>query len=770
MAASDTEQDKIALELLSSMMQSFRAIPLLYPAICGFIALQIPSQFPREIILIWWLATVGLQVEYALYQHRFFKEAHDRPKKWDRAGATRYVIMNLVWVCMVPLFWNPENHLQNMALILIQVVHTLLSTVLVAPSRIALFSCSLPNLSAAIIGAWWINDPTMAMLSGAFLLTYLFLIRVGAQTRKTLENEYRLNLRNKRLITDLAVARDISEAARMRSEKANAELVDRKERFRALVDNAFDSVIVTDKEAIITYASPSVRTIGMRLEDLLGHSIFSFLPETEIEKIKEIVTRHGGQTPYGEPVEFHLTQRNGTVSWFEASISDLRKNPAVGGYVVNIRDVTDRKRNQTETVNQFRVLEALARGAPIGDVMELVAKGVEEANPAAHVAIYLVNEKLNLTVCATPSFPDHFKDAVITFWEDNRDGPFGEATRQEDSLAVLPDLLDFVDQPDVIDLARTFGIRAFWMQNFRATDPKGGSGAIAVYLAEPRQPTDWEESYLKGAAQLAAIAINRRRAEQSLREATQAAELANRAKSKFLANMSHELRTPLNAIIGFSDIMKSELFGSLGSERYAEYAKDINDSGAHLLNVIDDILDISKIEAGRYPLEESEIELANVLRWSIEIIRPRTTEKQLTVTLDVAEDFPPVHGDLRAIRQIMLNLLSNAAKFTPPEGKITVAANLDENGCLIISVTDNGIGIPADKLSVVLEPFGQVDDSSAREHDGTGLGLSITKSLTELHEGEFRLESELGKGTTAIVKLPPHRLCARATARLAVNN
>ncbi|MFZ3032695.1 MAG: ATP-binding protein [Parvibaculum sp.] len=770
MAALDTEQDKIALDLLRSVMRSFRATPLLYPALSGFIALELPSQFPREIILIWWLATLGLQVEYALYQQRFFKQAQDRAESWTKASAIRYLSMNTLWICMVPLFWQPDNHLQNMALTLIQVVHALLSTVLAAPNRVALFACSLPNFSAAIIGAWWINDPTMTMLSGAFLLTYVFLIRMGSQTRKTLENEYRLNLRNKRLVTDLAIARDISEAARIRSEEANAELIDRKERFRALVDNAFDSVIVTDKEAIITYASPSVRTIGMRPEDLLGRSIFSFLPETEIKKIKETVTLHGDQTPYGEPVEFHLAQRNGKVSWFKASISDLRKNPTVGGYVVNIRDVTDCKRSQTETVNQFRVLEALAKGAPIGKVMELVAKGAEEANPAAHVAIYLVNENLELTVCATPSFPDHFKDAVITFWEKNREGPFGEATKQEDSLVVLPDLLDFVDQPDVIDLSETFGVRAFWMQNFRATDPKGGAGAIAVYLAEPRHPTDWEKSYLKGAAQLASIAVNRRRAEQSLREATQSAELTNRAKSKFLANMSHELRTPLNAIIGFSDIMKSELFGSLGSARYAEYAKDINDSGAHLLNVIDDILDISKIEAGRYPLEENDLALADVLRWSIEIVRPRTTEKQITVILKAAEDLPPVYGDLRAMRQIMLNLLSNAAKFTPPEGKITVAANLDRDGSLIISVADNGIGIPTDKLNAVLEPFGQVDDSSAREHDGTGLGLSITKSLAELHEGEFYLESELGKGTTAIVKLPSNRLRPNATVKMAVNN
>jgi len=768
MAAFDAEQDEIKLNLLRSMMQSFRAIPLLYPTVCGFIALELPSQFPVEIVLIWWLATVALQVEYAFYQQRFFKRAQDKFDDWNKASSARYLIMNLLWVCMVPLFWQPDNQLQDMALILIQIVHALLSSVLAAPSRMALLSCSLPNFSAAILGAWRIDNPTMIMLGGAFILTYLFLLRMGAQTRETLANEYKLNQRNKRLIADLAVARDASEAARTRSENANVELIRREERFRALIDNAFDSIVVTDKDGIINYASSSVRAIGMHPNELIGRSIFSFLPEMETRRITDTVNQHDGQTPYGEPVEFHLTQRNGKVAWFEASISDLRMNPTVGGYVVNIRDITDRKRSQTETTNQFRVLEALARGAPLHEVMELVAKGAEEANPTAHVAIYLVDEKLDITVCATPSFPENFKDAVLSFWEGNKDGAFGKATRQDEGLFILPDLLELTDQPDAVEFAKTFDVRAFWMQNFRATDPKGGSGAIAVYLNDPRRPTQWEKSYLKGAAQLAAIAVNRRRAEQSLREATQAAELANRAKSKFLANMSHELRTPLNAIIGFSDIMKSELFGALGSARYSEYAKDINDSGAHLLNVIDDILDISKIEAGRYPLEESDIELADVLRWSTEIIRPRTEEKKIKVTLQISENLPHIYGDLRAIRQIMLNLLSNAAKFTPEEGRITVAAHLDNNQSLVISVNDTGIGIPADKLTAVLEPFAQVDDSSAREYDGTGLGLSITKSLTELHEGELHLESELGKGTTAVLTLPSHRLRPDADAKLAV--
>jgi len=267
-----------------------------------------------------------------------------------------------------------------------------------------------------------------------------------------------------------------------------------------------------------------------------------------------------------------------------------------------------------------------------------------------------------------------------------------------------------------------------------------------MYFPDAREPGEWEEDYVMGAAHLASIAIERRRAEESLRHATETAEMANRAKTKFLANMSHELRTPLNAIIGFSEIMAQEMFGPLGNERYREYTDDIHGSGRHLLNVIDDILDISKIEAGRYLLEEEEIDMASVLRWSIEMMRARTMDKRQIMALQLPEKMPNLQADQRAMRQIMLNLLSNASKFTPEGGQIDLVVATTETGDLRISVVDNGIGIPDNKLGEVMEPFSQVDDTTARQHGGTGLGLPITKSLIEMHGGSFRLESSLGQG------------------------
>ena len=754
MQVTATQQDEIGLDLLKSVMRSYRAIPLVYPAVAGTFALYFNSTYSAATIFAWWLALCLLQVEYAAFQRRFFRDAHDDASGWTRAAATRYLLMNMVWIGMVPLFWQPANEIQNLGLILIQIIHVI-ATSLSAPSRRTIFyACSLPTATAAIIGCLAFGSSTLQALGFGFALTYLYLGRMARQSRLAAEDALKLRMHNGDLIADLAAARDTSEAARLRAEEANAELSRREERFRALVENAFDGIVVTDINNIITYASPSVRTIGFKPEEMIGRSALSFLQGAESNRVRETLTARGSQTPPGEHLEFHTLNANDKAHWFEASVTDLRSDPNVAGYVLNLRDITERKRSQMELSSQLRVLEALATGASIDDVMLLVAQGVEEANPSFSVAVYLIDDDYRLSVCATPSFPPSFRTAVETFWENNKDRGFGRAIAGSTQRIVIPDLLAEGNEPDVLEFAHTFGTRALWLQNILSTNGTGGIGAIAVYLKESRAPNSWESAYLLGAAQLAGIAVSRRRAEQDLREATRIAELANRAKTKFLANMSHELRTPLNAIIGFSEIMHNELFGPLGSARYTEYAKDINDSGAHLLSVIDDILDISKIEAGRYALEEQDMDLAEILHWSIEIVRPRTSEKEITVILDTDPHLPPVHADIRAMRQIMLNLLSNASKFTPHGGRITVAARLGAEGNLELSVSDTGIGIPADKLNDVLEPFGQVDDGTARQHGGTGLGLSITKALTELHHGRFWLESTLGEGTTATLSLP----------------
>ena len=246
-------------------------------------------------------------------------------------------------------------------------------------------------------------------------------------------------------------------------------------------------------------------------------------------------------------------------------------------------------------------------------------------------------------------------------------------------------------------------------------------------------------------------------AQRNLEQAKEVAETASRAKSEFLANMSHELRTPLNAILGFAEIIRDKLLGPIGDPRYSDYAEDIHSSGAHLLRIINDILDLSKVEAGRLELVEDVVEMEEVVKAVSVLLRERLTRAGLDFQIDVPPGPCLLRADERKLKQILMNLLSNAVKFTPAGGEISLLVTRSEGG-IVIEVRDSGIGIAAEDIDRAMSPFGQVDSRLSRRYEGTGLGLPLAKALTELHGGKLELQSEPGVGTIARVRLPRDRV------------
>lgn len=253
----------------------------------------------------------------------------------------------------------------------------------------------------------------------------------------------------------------------------------------------------------------------------------------------------------------------------------------------------------------------------------------------------------------------------------------------------------------------------------------------------------------------------RKRMEEELIKSKEAAEFANRTKTEFLANMSHELRTPLNAIIGFSEVIKDEMFGPVGQKKYADYAKDIHSSGRHLLDLINDILDLSKLEAGKLELHESEVAVQTVVEQCLTLLRHRAEKSRVRLSSDIEPRLPRLRCDERALKQVLLNFLSNAIKFTPVGGEVTLRVCRVASG-VAISVKDTGIGMSKTEIAVALSAFGQVDSKLARRHQGTGLGLPIAKSLIELHDGTLTVESTPNAGTTMTATFPMSRIVAVA--------
>ncbi len=336
-------------------------------------------------------------------------------------------------------------------------------------------------------------------------------------------------------------------------------------------------------------------------------------------------------------------------------------------------------------------------------------------------------------------------------WSDEIYKIFG--VQRDDFIPALDAVNRMTHKRDVGRLLQAFQ-RAIIEQNdydmeFRITRP---DGEVRYIRCEGRCEHDQNEEVIALFGIMQDV-TERTLYERDLTEAKDAAERAYAAKSQFLANMSHELRTPLNAIIGFSEMMQRQLLGPIGSERYLDYITGIRESGEHLLDLISDILDMSKIEAGKYELDLEELNVAKVIRLAVHMMEGRATDAKIKITIDIASDDFQIVADRRAVMQVLLNLLSNAVKFTEPGGSVRVEC-IRRKDYVSIKVHDTGIGIPANQLKDITRPFEQAASHYTRKHEGTGLGLAITKELVELHGGSLHIDSTVGVGTIVTVKIP----------------
>ncbi len=419
----------------------------------------------------------------------------------------------------------------------------------------------------------------------------------------------------------------------------------------------------------------------------------------------------------GRPFEIEL--RDGT--WFRVA----ERRTANGGFVVISTNITELRRRESElrsigeelrhkNVLLDAALDNMAQGLAMFDVnqrmiicnqrfLDLYNLPASMAQPGTELA-----EILSFTADMEELTPEQAKAL--------RQRRLATAASPEETT-----MQDFLSNGRVINVVHR---------------PMPGGGSLATY-------DDVTGSYS---------------AERQLRMAKEEAELASRAKSDFLANVSHELRTPLNAIIGFSEIIKDQLFGPMGNQRYREYAIDIHDSGTHLLSLINDILDLSKIEAGKFELHEEAIDLERATKSCFRIMRDRAEEAGVVLEHRFPAQVPNLKADPRAVKQILLNLLSNAVKFTDPGGRVLVYSSINQEAGLVLHVEDTGIGIAEADIAKAMAPFGQVDSSLSRKYEGTGLGLPLTRHLVDLHEGDLTLRSNMGQGTHVSISFPRHRV------------
>jgi len=508
----------------------------------------------------------------------------------------------------------------------------------------------------------------------------------------------------------IATIQDITE-----SEKNAQALRESEERYRMLAEASPDGIMVHTDDVINFANSSFARIMGARSpNELIGRRALDLVSP---QQKAEVLLRRK-QVSAGEPVglaEATFVRLDGSETRVERVVSPITWNGNLSFQVI-VRDINERKRVE----NALRESEARFRAVVNYSPTKMHIKDADGryilVNPVAE-KLFGVTEEEAKGKTTHEIFPDTVAKDFVQ--HDRAVLQSGEVVEEEEQWNC------------------DGGIRTYLTVKFPIIDDTGkitAIGAIGTDITERKQ------------------------AAEALNVSKEQAELANRTKSEFLANMSHELRTPLNAIIGFSDMIRNQSFGPMNIPKYSEYADDINQSGTHLLKLINDILDLSKIEAGAIDLLEDTVDVSRAIDSCLHLIKARADAGGLAVTLDLDAPLPPLRADERKFKQILINLLSNAIKFTPAGGDVKVSVWASADDGYVFRIADTGIGIASNDIALALTPFKQVDGDLNRKFDGTGLGLPLAKSLAEMHGGSLELESEVGVGTTVTLRFPAERV------------
>ena len=521
-------------------------------------------------------------------------------------------------------------------------------------------------------------------------------------------------------------------------------------RFQALATLAPVGIFSTDIDGQCEYVNPRWCEIaGLSQAQALGQGwVNAIHPDDRLRVADE--WQHSTRT--GEPFrsEYRFLSPGGRVTWVLGQAVIEHQDGIAVGYIGTITDITERQHAEATARAGEEMYRSLFQNSPIS-LWEEDFSGVKQFVDALRrtgvtdLRAHFATDRDCLRRCAALVRVKQVNKAAVTL-------------AQAHDVDELFDSLDRLFSEETLDF---FAEEVLAMASGRSTFEgetiglalNGSRLELAIKLTVlPGHENSWSKILVSVVDQ-----TERKQAERALQLAKEQAETASRAKSDFLANMSHELRTPLNAIIGFAELMKSGIVGTLDHERYRSYAADIHTSGLHLLEIINDVLDLAKIEARESRLYEESLRLDSIVSAVMQMMAEQAERAGLGLVREPMLGLPMIRADERALRQMLLNLLSNAVKFTPGGGAIRVGAAIDADG-IRLWVSDTGIGIAATDIPKLMQPFTQLDNSYRRKHRGTGLGLVLVRQLAELHGGAVTIDSAPGRGTMVSIKLPPSRI------------